>query len=590
MRNSIKLIARMLPVGALCITLNLIAASAQTMSGGNYKITSSVQASGGGTSSGSGNKVIEGTAGQTAAGGPLANSASGHDAGFWPTTLTQALVMPTPTPTPTPTPSPSPTPMPSPTVSINDVSQAEGNNGITSFTFTVSLSAASAQMVTVNYAAVDNSAQAEGDYQPASGLLSFAPGETLKQISVLVNGDTKEEPTETFFVILSNATNATLANVSGTGTIVNDDSPAGPEFNFSQASYSVQEDLGALTVTITRSGDSSAAASVDYLTGDGSAVQKSDFELAIGKLNFAPGETIRTITILLNEDSYIEGAEDFKVMLSNPNGASLGQTSTATVTILDDPLESMVNPIDDPTAFVFTHYHDFLNREPDPAGLAFWTNQITSCGNDAQCTEQRRINVSASFFLSIEFQQTGYLLYLMQRESYATMPRYTGFMRDLQEIGLDVIVNSPGWQQKLADNQHRFANNWVNRPEFKAAYDALSNDEYVNKLYANAGIVPPQAQKDKLVAGLNTQGMNRSTVLLDVAADAAFRQQQQNAAFVLMQYYGYLRRDPEASPDSDLSGYNFWLNKFNQFGGNYIDAEIIKAFITSFEYRQRFAR
>jgi hypothetical protein len=82
--------------------------------------------------------------------------------------------------------------------------------------------------------------------------------------------------------------------------------------------------------------------------------------------------------------------------------------------------------------------------------------------------------------------------------------------------------------------------------------------------------------------------MNRSAVLVEVASDASFRQQEQNPAFVLMQYFGYLRRDPNALPDTDLSGYNFWLNKLNQFGGNYFDAEMVKAFITSFEYRQRF--
>jgi hypothetical protein len=102
--------------------------------------------------------------------------------------------------------------------------------------------------------------------------------------------------------------------------------------------------------------------------------------------------------------------------------------------------------------------------------------------------------------------------------------------------------------------------------------------------------VPQQAVKDKLVTGLNAANMNRSAVLLQVAGDATFRQQEQNAAFVLMEYFGYLRRDPNAAPDSDLSGYNFWLNKLNQFNGNYVDAEMIKAFTTSFEYRQRFGQ
>ena len=104
----------------------------------------------------------------------------------------------------------------------------------------------------------------------------------------------------------------------------------------------------------------------------------------------------------------------------------------------------------------------------DAAGLAFWTNQIASCGSDAQCIEAKRINVSAAFFLSIEFQETGYLLYLMQKESYATLPKYNDFMRDLQEVSNGVIVNAPGWEQKLKDNQQQFAEKWTKRSAFKA--------------------------------------------------------------------------------------------------------------------------
>jgi hypothetical protein len=102
--------------------------------------------------------------------------------------------------------------------------------------------------------------------------------------------------------------------------------------------------------------------------------------------------------------------------------------------------------------------------------------------------------------------------------------------------------------------------------------------------------VPTQAQKDQLVTALNSASLTRASVLLEISANPAFRQQEQNAAFVMIEYFGYLRRDPNALPDSDFSGYNFWLTKLNQFGGNYIDAEMIKAFITSFEYRGRFGQ
>jgi len=477
-----------------------------------------------------------------------------------------------------------------PTISISDVSQVEGNSGTANFAFTVSLSATSSQTVSVNYTTADNSAQSGSDYQAANGLISFAPGETSKPINVSVNGDTQVEPDEKFIVNVSNAVNAIIGKGQGTGTIVNDDAPATPAMiQLEQPGFLLQEDLGSFNVTVIRTGDTSAAASVDYTTVDGSATQKADFEYAAGTLQFLPGETSKTFQVILNEDSYVEGTESFNITLSNPVGGILGQ-STAPAFIADDATELPANPIDDAGSFVQMHYHDFLNREPDPAGLAFWTSQITSCGNDAKCIEEKRVNVSASFFLSIEFQETGYLLYLMQKESYATRPTYASFMRDLQEVSRGVIVNAPGWQQKLADNQQQFADKWINRAEFKAAYDALSNDAYVNALHKNAGIVAPQVEKDKLVTGLNTASMNRSSVLLEVAENATFREQEQNGAFVLMEYFGYLRRDPQASPDSDLSGYNFWLSKLNQFNGNYIDAEMIKAFITSFEYRQRFGQ
>jgi len=478
-----------------------------------------------------------------------------------------------------------------PTISISDTAQSEGDSGTTNVSFEVTLSAASSQTITVDYLTVNGSALSGSDFQAAGGTLNFAPGETGKTIVVAVNGDQDVETDEAFVVSLSNPANATTSKSLGTGTIVNDDSNSPlPTIQFSQATYSVQEDLGWMTLTVTRSGDLSAAASVDYETVDGAGLQKTDFEYAAGTLTFAAGESSKTIILLINEDAYVEGNETFSVKLSKPAGASLGQQSSASVTITDDLPESATNPIDEAQTYVYTHYHDFLNREPDPAGLAFWTNQITSCGNNPQCIEEKRINVSASFFLSIEFQETGYLRYLLQKESFGSLPKYTEFMRDLQQVSRGVVVKSPGWQQKLADNQKQFAAEWVNRSAFKAAYDAMSNADFVNALYANAGVLPAPAERESLINALDAASESRASILLDVAQNVAFRQKENNAAFVLMQYFGYLRRDPHTAPDSDLSGYNFWLNKLNQFDGNYIDAEMIKAFITSFEYRQRFAQ
>src|SRR5207253_3847156 len=97
-------------------------------------------------------------------------------------------------------------------------------------------------------------------------------------------------------------------------------------------------------------------------------------------------------------------------------GGFLGSQATATVTIIDNDSSPGANPIDQAGFFVTEHYYDFLNRLPDADGLAFWTNEITSCGSDQTCIGLKRINVSAAYFLSIEFQQTGYLVERMRSE------------------------------------------------------------------------------------------------------------------------------------------------------------------------------
>ena len=187
---------------------------------------------------------------------------------------------------------------------------------------------------------------------------------------------------------------------------------------FGASSYNIQEDCTFVTVTVNRVGDTSGAASVDYNTSDVSATERKDYITALGTLRFAAGESSKSFAILINEDSLVEGNESFSVTLSNPSGVNLGGPAIATVTINDDAGEPALNPIDDAQSYVCQHYHDFLNRQPDAPGLAFWTNQITVCGGDQACIETRRINVSASFFLSIEFQDTGYLVERIYKAAY----------------------------------------------------------------------------------------------------------------------------------------------------------------------------
>ena len=421
---------------------------------------------------------------------------------------------------------------------------------------------------------------------------------------MVVNGDSQFESNETFVVNLSSLVNATPGKTSGTGTIVNDDNMPPPTVQFSQASSTVQEDLSALTITVLRSGDSSGAVSVDYKTVDGSATQKGDFEYASGTLTFAAGETNKTFQILINEDMYLEGSESFSVALSSPAGASLGPQANTTVNITDDAPESITNPIDDAQSFVYMQYHDFLNREPDAAGLAFWTNQITSCGTDQVCISGKRANVSGAFFLSIEFQETGFLVERLYRAAYGNMPgapvplTLNEFVADSRAISQGLIVNQAGWQQKLEANKQAFVSAYLQRSRFLNAYPtSMTPAQFVDALYANTGIVPTSLNRQAAMApfagALNTADVSaRTTALLIVAQDSSFAQSETNHAFVLMEYFGYLRRNPNDPPEMGLNfnGYNFWLNKLNSFGGDFQQAEMVKAFITSFEYRQRFGQ
>ncbi|PYS56861.1 MAG: hypothetical protein DMF74_27540 [Acidobacteria bacterium] len=124
-----------------------------------------------------------------------------------------------------------------------------------------------------------------------------------------------------------------------------------------------------------------------------------------------------------------------------------------------------------PQFFVHQHYDDFLSREPDPSGLAFWTNEITSCGSDANCIDTKRQNVSAAYFLSTEFQETGYLVYRFYNAALNRangLPRFIEFMRDTQKVADGVIVNATGWEQQLEQNKQAFGQEFVTPPEVTA--------------------------------------------------------------------------------------------------------------------------
>jgi hypothetical protein len=404
---------------------------------------------------------------------------------------------------------------------------------------------------------------------------------------------------------------ASTGTLAGGQTVVE-----GGVFEFAQAAYTVAERGGSVRVTVVRNGDTSLPVAVDYTTDDGSspavfvpcsatagaALDRCDYERASGTLHFAAGEREQRFTVLINDDSYVEGAETTTLRLSNPTGgAALASTPTATLEITDDVPESTGNPLDDDEAFIAQHYRDFLNREPDPEGLKFWTDGIKACGADAQCREVRRINTSAAFFLSIEFQQTGYLVHRMHKAAAGNLAagtpvpiRLDDFLRDTQRVGLGVVVGSAGWEQRLAENKAAFALAFVQRPEFLGRYPAATDAAaFVDALDEGTGGVLTSQEKSGLVAELlpnPADAARRASVLRKVAEHPAFAQSEFNRAFVLMEYIGYLRRDPEAAPDTNFGGYLFWLMKLDSFGGDFVRAEMVKAFISSDEYRQRFGQ
>jgi hypothetical protein len=241
------------------------------------------------------------------------------------------------------------------------------------------------------------------------------------------------------------------------------------------------------------------------------------------------------------------------------------------------------NPVDYAQFMVRQHYVDFLGREPDEAGRAFWTDQITQCGADSACVASARINVSAAYFLSIEFQQTGYLVYRLYRASYGRTVQFQEFLDDMQEVEKGLVVGQTGWQDVLAANKKAFLQEWVQREDFRARYGSLTPEQFVDLLFSTMGVTPAPAERDSLVASLES-GASRADVLGTVVEGDEFSRRESDPAFVLMQYFGYLRRDP------DQAGYDFWLKKLEDSGGDYRRAEMVKAFLSSDEYRSRFTQ
>ncbi len=228
-----------------------------------------------------------------------------------------------------------------------------------------------------------------------------------------------------------------------------------------------------------------------------------------------------------------------------------------------------IGEFDDVEDFVTQHYHDFLTRDPDPPGLAAWVNEINSCsGETMQCD---RVHVSEMFFRSPEFQERGYFVYRFYSAAFGRKPDYAEFVPDLANVS-GFLTNDQLEAAKTA-----FANNFVARPNFAAKYGSLDNQQFVDALLTTAGVA--LSSRQSIIDGLNNNTLTRAQALRQIAESGEVYQRYYNQAFVVMEYFGYLRRDPDIL-------YLEWIKALDGGGDSRM---MVSGFVNSLEYRQRFA-
>jgi len=350
----------------------------------------------------------------------------------------------------------------------------------------------------------------------------------------------------------------------------------------------VDEGVGSLRIKVRRTGSTTPEAAVEVAsesfdnqpcnTVDGKARPRCDYSTTVARLRFAPGEVEKTVTIFITDDSYQEGVESFRLALGNSTGGYTVEEPLAIIRITDNDAVAGPNPINTAPFLVRQQYLDFLYREPEADGFQAWVGVLQNCafeghfgpgksGSDPNCD---RITVSSSFFRSKEFQIKGYFVYRFYRASLGRQPTYEEFLRDITSISgqTDAEVNA---------RLEAFAGEWVKRADFKAIYDPLSNQGYVDKLVQTAGVT--LTNRGQLISDLGAGRRTRAEVLRVVVDSAELFNREYNAAFVLMQYFGYLQRDP------DPVGYQRWLDFLNA-SGDY--RTMIFGFLYSQEYQSRY--
>lgn len=354
---------------------------------------------------------------------------------------------------------------------------------------------------------------------------------------------------------------------------------SGPD-NFTFKANDGAFDSNVSTVSITVSGGPTAAPA----TISGQVTNENGLPIAGVAMRLSPGNGSMAISdaggyyILKNVDT--NSVYTLTPALANyhfsPSSLSFSLAGNKTDAVFTAVADAGVttNAIESPEFFVRQQYLDFLGREPDSSGFRYWTSQLAACGEDVDCVRGKRIDVSAAFFVEQEFQETGSFIYRAYRTAFNERPRYNQFNQDRLQVvgGGDVQVR-----------RGAFLESFVTRSEFQQRYPAsMNNDMFVEQLSNSVGAdrVTRQQLKDALAAGAT-----RAQILGRLIDLPEFKAREYNSGFVLTQYFGYLRRDP------DQSGYNFWLNVLNspndRGGANY--RGMVCSFLTSAEYQLRFS-
>jgi subtilisin family serine protease len=361
-----------------------------------------------------------------------------------------------------------------------------------------------------------------------------------------------------------------------------------------------QTGTGFLIAQVSRTGDTSAAASVDYFTSDisgstpcqtnntGRASDRCDYATQVGTLRWAAGDIFaKNIEIPIINDAYVEPTETFTITLRNIQGATLGQ-STATCTIIDDDLQLLPtkNPITVQEFFIKQQYVDFLGRVAEPAGLQFWTDRMNNCPAGQVCD---RTDTAKRFFESDEFKERGYYVYKLYDAVLGRQPQYSEFVPDVARL------NGPQTPAEQRLGKDAYLQDLINKQEFRNLYgqflspDGLSATNasgFVDALITRSGITP--ASRQTLINNLQSGARTPAQTLEDFILTPEIHDVgtlYYDRAIITMQYFGFLRRNPDAG------GFNFWWNRVATPGSaQYHDyRELVNNFLRSDEYNFRFA-